>query len=102
MGFPQTRHTLIQRIAAGGDNEDWREFLADYWGPVCRFALRSAKLTLEDAEDIASQTFEAVLRNQLLARWVANRSAKLRTLLCAVVRRVIANRQRLAETRLRQ
>lgn len=99
MGFPQTRHTLIQRIATGGDNADWREFLADYWGPVCRFAFRSADMTAEDAEDIASQTFEAVLRNQLLARWVANRSAKLRTLLCAVVRNVVANRQRLAENR---
>jgi hypothetical protein len=94
MSFPQTRHTLIQRIADAGDGRDWGEFLADYWGPVCRFARRAGALTQDDAEDAAAQTFEVLVRNRLLAHWVLKRSAKLRTLLCAVVRNVLSNRGR--------
>jgi len=103
MSFPQTRLTLIQRLASGGNDEDWRRFLEDYWGPVCRFALRWGARNLDDAEDVASHTFAVIWENQLLNRWVSNRSAKLRSLLCAVVRNVLsnwnrvrANRQRLA------
>jgi hypothetical protein len=32
MSFPQTSHTLIQRISTGGEDRDWRQFLDDYWG----------------------------------------------------------------------
>lgn len=92
MSFPQTRHTLIERIAHGGDERDWEQFLADYWGPICRFARRMGAPTWEDAEDAASQTLAALLQNRLLARWVVTRSARLRTLLCTVVRNVLANR----------
>ncbi len=99
MPFPQTRHTLIQRLAAGGSEGDWGSFLNDYWGPVCRFALRRGSIRLAEAEDIASQTFEIVLRNDLLAQWVASRQAKLRTLLCSVVCKVQANARRAAEHR---
>lgn len=94
MAFPQTRHTLIQRLAAGGDNSDWQDFLADYWGPVCGFALRRGDCKLADAEDAASQTFEVILRNELLKRWVNSKQAKLRTLMCSVVCRVQANQFR--------
>jgi RNA polymerase sigma factor (sigma-70 family) len=99
MPFPQTRHTLIERLAAGGDQRDWRDFLADYWGPVCRFALRRGETRPVEAEDIASQTFEVVLRNKLLGRWVASRQAKLRTLLCSVVCKIQANTHRAADRR---
>ena len=88
MSFPETRHTLIHRLATGNTEADWQEFLNDYWAPVCRFAQRRAGLRLEDAEDTASLTFEALISNQLLVRWVAKRSAKLRTLLCSVVRKI--------------
>ena len=101
MSFPQTRHTLIQRIAAAGDGRDWGEFLNDYWGPVCRFARRAGSLTADDAEDAAAQTFEVLVRNRLLAHWVLRRSAKLRTLLCAVVRNVLSNRGRVEAGRAR-
>ena len=57
---------------------------------------------MQDAEDVAAQTFEAILKNQLLARWESNRSARLRTLLCQVVRNVLANRARQLETRERR
>ena len=32
---------------------DWREFMNDYWGPVCRFAQGRGNLAHEDAEDVA-------------------------------------------------
>jgi len=94
MSFPQTRMTLIRRLASGGSEEDWGQFLADYRGPVCRFALRWGATCYDDAEDVASQTFEVLLECQLLARWASNRSARLRSLLCAVTRNILANRHR--------
>ena len=81
MSFPQTRVTLIQRLASGGNEEDWGQFLRDYWGPICRFSLRFGALNLDEAEDVASDTFAVLLEKRLLDRWVSNRSAKLRTLL---------------------
>ncbi|MBU4271254.1 MAG: hypothetical protein KKE86_04830, partial [Planctomycetes bacterium] len=94
MGFPQTRLTLIQRLTSGGAEEDWQNFLKDYWGPICRFSLRRGARNLDDAEDVASETFEALWEQRLLVRWVANRSAKLRTLLCCVVRNILSHRNR--------
>lgn len=109
MGFPPTRLTFIQRLASGGSDEDWRRFLEDYWGPVCRFALRWGARNLEDAEEVASRTVLVIWENRLLERWMSNRSAKLRSLLCAVVRNILsnwnrlrANRQRMPEELVRQ
>ncbi len=99
MAFPQTRLTLIERLAGGGVDADWREFLHDYWGPVCRFARQRGNLTREDAEDVASEALEAIVKNNLLARWSADRSAKLRTLICTVVRNILSNRARVATGR---
>jgi RNA polymerase sigma factor (sigma-70 family) len=104
MAFPQTRLTLIQRLASGGGDEDWRRFLSDYWGPICRFALRWGARNLDEAEEVASHAFAVIWENRLLDRWVSNRSARLRSLLCAVVRNVLSNsgrvragRQRMSE-----
>lgn len=94
MSFPETRLTLIQRLAAGGSAEDWQGFLRDYWGPVCRFALRSGAGQLSDAEDVAIQTFEVLWESRLLVRWISNRTARLRSLLCGVTRKILANRHR--------
>src|SRR5262245_26625622 len=94
VAFPNTRKTLIHRLAGGGAEADWREFMDDYWGPVCRFAQGRGNLTHEDAEDVASQVFEVILKNRLLEQWSSAQSAKLRTLICCVVRKVLANRFR--------
>lgn len=96
MSFPNTRHTLIQRLASGGRDADWREFLDDYWGPVCRFARWKGNLSHEDAEDVGSVVFEALLKSRLLERWSEVQSARLRTLMCSVVRNVLSNRARVA------
>ncbi len=94
MNFPTTRYTLIHRLATGAAEEDWALFLADYWRPLCRFAARWGRLNLVDAEDIASVTLEVLIRNSLLERWVGDRRARLRTLLCGVVRRALSNHTR--------
>jgi RNA polymerase sigma factor (sigma-70 family) len=94
MSFPETRLTLIQRLATGGTAKDWQDFLGDYWGPVCRFALRSGAGQLNDAEDVAGQTFEVLWESRLLVRWIANHTARLRSLLCSVTRKILANRHR--------
>jgi DNA-directed RNA polymerase specialized sigma24 family protein len=94
MTFPETRLTLIQRLASGGSTDDWQVFMRDYWGPVCRFAMRSGAGQLSDAEDVAAQTFEVLLENRLLDRWNSNRSARLRSVLCSVTRKILANRNR--------
>ena len=52
MAFPETRQTLIQRLATTSSQDDWRQFLNDYWGPVCRFAALRASLSPADAEDV--------------------------------------------------
>jgi RNA polymerase sigma factor (sigma-70 family) len=92
---------LVFRIVADGNDQDWHRFLGDYWLPVCRFAQQRGKLTIEDAEDVAAETFEVVLRNKLLQRWIFNRSSKLRTLLCTVVRHILSNRARKQKRRMR-
>ena len=97
MSFPETRLTFIQRLAELGNQSDWQSFVTDYWGPVCRFALRWGSRNLDDAEDVAAQTFEVLWTNRLLVRWITNRSAKLRTLLCAVVRNILSNDRRLQQ-----
>jgi RNA polymerase sigma factor (sigma-70 family) len=99
MGFPQTRMTLVQRLASGGAEEDWQGFLKDYWGPICRFAMRYGARNLDEAEDVASETFEALWKQRLLVRWASNRSAKLRTLLCCVVRNIHSHRNRVRASR---
>ncbi|HEY2252427.1 MAG TPA: hypothetical protein VGH74_15245 [Planctomycetaceae bacterium] len=101
MAFPQTRLTLIQRLADHASQADWREFMQDYWGPVCRFAQGRGNLTHEDAEDIATEVFEAISQNRLLERWSKLRSAKLRTLICCVARNVLSNRTRVEAGRAR-
>jgi len=102
MSFPETRHSLIKRIVTDSLEDDWRQLLGDYWRPVCRFAARGGKLNIDDAEDVASLTFEAIIRNQLLSRWISNRQSKLRTLLCAVTRNVLSNINRVREARERR
>jgi RNA polymerase sigma factor (sigma-70 family) len=97
--FPETRHTLVRRLADCGSDDDWRRFLADYWRPVCRFAARWGKLRLNDAEDVASVTFVAVWEGRLLQRWSEAPQSRLRTLLCSVVRRVLSNRARVVSGR---
>lgn len=94
MSFPDTRLTLIQRLACGASEDDWRVFVQDYSGPIRRFALRRGARNLAEADEVAAQTFETLWEAKLLVRWLANRTAKLHTLLCAVAWRIVSGRLR--------
>jgi DNA-directed RNA polymerase specialized sigma24 family protein len=99
MAFPLTRRSVIEAIAAG-DEAAWGCFVADYWGPLCRFALRrGGGLTLADAEDVTCDVFLVLVKNRLLARWIDQPTARLRTLLCSVARNLLANRGRVGRNR---
>lgn len=75
--------------------------MKDYWGPICRFALRWGASNLDEAEEVASHVFVVLWENRLLTRWVANRASKLRSLLCAVVRNTLSNWNRVRAGRQR-
>jgi RNA polymerase sigma factor (sigma-70 family) len=98
MTFPQTRITLIERLATGGSDDDWRAFLDDYWGPVFHFCLRRGVANRSAAEEITSDIFIILSTQDLLRRWQANRTAKLRTLICAVARNLLAQHFRAPST----
>src|SRR5262245_30813653 len=99
MPFPPTRRSMIEEIATSGDEAAWSCFVADYWGPLCRFALRGGRLSLADAEDVTAETFVVLLRSRLLARWIDQPTARLRTLLCSVMRNLLSNRGRVEQGR---
>lgn len=94
MSFPDTRLTVIQRLAVSGNDDDWRRFVSDYWGPVFHFCLRRDAGRRETAEEITAEVFETLWMNDLLARWTDNRAAKLRTLICTVARNLMVQRFR--------
>ena len=94
MAFPETRLTLIHRLVAGDSETAWQQFLADYWRPICLFAMRIGNLCWEDAEDVASQTVEVISRKDLLKRWLAKPRSQFKTLICGVVRNLVSNRVR--------
>lgn len=99
MPFPETQLTLIARLARGGSEADWQQFLADYWGPVTRFAARAGALPADQGEDVAAEAMLVLVRSPLLARWQEQRTGKLRSLLCGVVRNLLSNRQRVVRGR---
>ena len=101
MSFPETRPTLIHRIARHNDEDAWREFFDDYWKPVCSFAARSGHLSPDDAEDIAAATFVALISSRLVSRWDERPISKFRSLICSVTRKVLANRIRVETGRKR-
>jgi RNA polymerase sigma factor (sigma-70 family) len=63
--------------------------------------MRWGRQTLDDSEDIASITFQALIANQLLNRWMKEPRSKFRTLLCSVARNVISNQVRISSGRQR-
>lgn len=94
MAFPQTRLTMIEMLATGGTDDQWRAFVADYWGPVYGFCLRRGAANATIAEEVTSELFAVLWSKELLKRWEANRQAKLRTLICTVARNLLHERFR--------
>lgn len=102
MAFPETRMTLIHRIATGDDHIAWKQFMSDYWRPMCLFSKRIGNLRWEDAEDVASQTLEVLGRQELLQKWLSDPRVRFKTLVCSVVRNLTMNRARSDRARSRR
>lgn len=58
--LPNTRHSLLLRLADASDGEAWNEFLEVYERAIFRFAC-SRGLQSADAEDVTQRVLEAVL-----------------------------------------
>lgn len=99
MNFPTTRFTLIHRLAHESNEHDWSAFIDEYWRPVCRFAAVQGHVSAVDAEDVAADMFEVLISKNMLRKWVDNQQARLSTLLCAILRRILSNRSRSADQR---
>jgi len=91
MSFPDTRLTLVQRLASQGSEEDWRLFLKDYWGPICRFSMCDGVLAIwTTPRKSPRKTFEVIWQKPPAGAMGRSSAAKLRTLLCGVVRNILA------------
>ena len=101
MSFPNTQASLILRLAQGGTETDWQQFLRDYWGPVTRFAARRGNLPLDSAEDVAGEVFVILVRSPLIAHWREAPTGRLRSLLCGIVKNLLSNRNRVEQGRRR-
>lgn len=89
--LPDTRYTLLARLAKASDAAAWREFAEIYEPAVVRFARRRG-LQESDARDVAQETLAAVA--QALPQWsnAAERRASFRAWLYTVARNLAINR----------
>jgi RNA polymerase sigma factor (sigma-70 family) len=95
--LPETRYTLLARLADTGDAAAWHEFAEIYEPAVVRFAKRRG-LQESDACDVAQETLAAVAKS--LARWSersgqsssSRQGTSFRAWLYAVARNIAVNR----------
>lgn len=94
--LPETRYTLLARLADTEDAAAWHEFAEIYEPAVVRFAKRRG-LQESDARDVAQETMAAVAKS--LSRWTekseghsTRRETSFRAWLYAVARNIAVNR----------
>jgi RNA polymerase sigma-70 factor (ECF subfamily) len=86
---PETRASLLVRLADRADQEAWHEFAQIYTPVVYRLAVRKG-LQHADAEDLAQQVLTAV--SKAIGRWQADPTrAKFRTWLHRIAQNLIIN-----------
>jgi RNA polymerase sigma-70 factor, ECF subfamily len=84
--LPQTRYSLLVRLAGPDDEAAWSEFLAIYEGAVLRYC-RSRGLQEADAHDVVQEVLLAVHR--AMGDWVpSGRTGSFRTWLLQTAHRI--------------
>jgi RNA polymerase sigma factor (sigma-70 family) len=87
--FPETRVSLILRLAQSTDVQAWQEF-SDVYAPALYSMCRRRGLQPADAEDVAQETLFAVAR--AIERFEPDRErARFRTWLARITRNMIAD-----------
>ncbi len=87
--FPETRVSLILRLAQPTDVQAWQEF-SDVYAPALYSMCRRRGLQPADAEDVAQETLFAVAR--AIERFEPNHErARFRTWLARIARNMIAD-----------
>ena len=87
--FPETRVSLILRLAKTTDVQAWQEF-SDVYGPALYSMAKRRGLQPADAEDVAQETLFAVAR--AIERFEPDRArARFRTWLARIARNMIAD-----------
>jgi len=93
-----TRGTLLERVRDRKDQEAWIEFVRLYRPLLCRYARRRG-LPRDDAEDVAQECFDVLLRRMPDFRY-APRRGKFKNYLFKLVTSRISNRFRKQRPRL--
>jgi RNA polymerase sigma-70 factor (ECF subfamily) len=84
---PETRHSLLLRLAQPNDLEAWQEFVAIYEPVVVRLAMRRG-MQLSDAQDLCQEVLTRVAK--LAETWVPDaRRGKFRGWLARVARNLV-------------
>jgi RNA polymerase sigma factor (sigma-70 family) len=93
IGFPATRDSLIQALAASDPERNRRAYdtlVAAYWKPVYRYLLVVGRWEHDDAEDLTQDFFTHAVARETLTRYRPER-ARFRTFLRVCLDHFAAN-----------
>jgi DNA-directed RNA polymerase specialized sigma24 family protein len=103
MGFPATRHSVVQAVAHADPEvrrQAWDALASLYWPPVCAYLRLKWRLAADDAQDLAQAFFARALEKGFFDGYDPGR-ARFRTFLRTCLDGFVAN-ERAAAARLKR